>query len=93
MKLLTRSFVFIILTTLSLQVAAQRWIGPNDVYRVNNIGAPKISPEGKWILYSHGTVDSAKDKVEMILLHNWITENVTVDTTGGGQVVNISGVE
>lgn len=62
MKLLTRIFVFIILTTLSLQVAAQRWIGPNDVYRVNNIGAPKISPEGKWVLYSHGTVDSAKDK-------------------------------
>lgn len=62
MKIFTRIFVFFLLTTLSITATAQRWIQPNDVYRVNNISAPKISPEGKWILYSHGTVDSAKDK-------------------------------
>jgi len=43
---------------------AQRWIRPNDVYRLTNISSPKISPEGNWILYSHATVDSAKDKYQ-----------------------------
>lgn len=62
MKLYCRIAFFMALATSSLPVTAQRWIGPNDVLRVNNIGAPKISPEGKWILYSHGTVDAAKDK-------------------------------
>lgn len=38
-------------------------------------------------------IDSAKDKVEMIMQFNWITETVTVDTTEGGQIVNIEGVE
>jgi dipeptidyl aminopeptidase/acylaminoacyl peptidase len=43
---------------------AQRWIRPTDVYRLTNISGPKISPEGNWILYSHSTVDSAKDKYQ-----------------------------
>ena len=43
---------------------AQRWIRPNDVYRLSNISSPKISPEGNWILYAHSTVDSAKDKYQ-----------------------------
>ena len=43
---------------------AQRWIRPNDVYRLTNISSPKISPEGSWILYAHSTVDSAKDKYQ-----------------------------
>ncbi len=38
-------------------------------------------------------VDSAKDKVEMIIKNNWITEELTVDTSTGGQVQNIAGVE
>jgi dipeptidyl aminopeptidase/acylaminoacyl peptidase len=60
---LSPKFYFILLVLLAVkEVSAQRWIGPNDVYRVNNIGSPKISPEGNWILYSHATVDSAKDK-------------------------------
>ncbi len=60
---LSPKFYFILLVLLVVkEVSAQRWIGPNDVYRVINIGSPKISPEGNWILYSHVTVDSAKDK-------------------------------
>ncbi len=46
------------------QLSAQekRWIQPNDVYRLTNIGAPKLSPEGDWVLYSVSKVDSVKDK-------------------------------
>jgi len=38
-------------------------------------------------------VDSAKDKVEMILMKNWITEEITIDTSTGGQEQDITGVE
>ena len=62
MKLATRIFYVILFLPVTSNLIAQRWIGPNDVYRVNNISSPKISPEGNWILYSHGTVDSSKDK-------------------------------
>lgn len=62
MKLATRIFYVILFLPVTSNLIAQRWIGANDVYRVNNISSPKISPEGNWILYSHGTVDSSKDK-------------------------------
>jgi len=62
MKITSRFFYVLIILAISSNLIAQRWISPNDVYRVNNIGYPKISPEGNWILYSHVTVDSAKDK-------------------------------
>jgi dipeptidyl aminopeptidase/acylaminoacyl peptidase len=42
--------------------AQERWIQPTDVYRLTNIGAPKLSPEGDWVLYSVSKVDSVKDK-------------------------------
>ena len=35
---------------------------PNDVYRLESVSRPKISPEGSWILYSQSKIDSAKDK-------------------------------
>ena len=60
-KLLVFTLLLIAITNTTL---AQRWIRPTDVYRLNNISGPKISPEGNWILYSHSTVDSAKDKYQ-----------------------------
>ena len=44
------------------QTPALRNLHPNDVYRIKNISAPKISPEGAWVLYNLSVVDSAKDK-------------------------------
>jgi dipeptidyl aminopeptidase/acylaminoacyl peptidase len=60
-KLLVFTLLLIAITNTTL---AQRWIRPTDVYRLNNISGPKISPEGNWILYSHSTVDSVKDKYQ-----------------------------
>ena len=54
----------LLITMISYSSYAQRWIRPNDVYRLNTISGPKISPEGNWILYAHSTVDSAKDKYQ-----------------------------
>jgi len=44
---------------------------------------------------SHGknAIDSARDKVEMILRNNWITESVTINTDVPSQEVSIQGVE
>ncbi len=35
---------------------------PNDVYKMESVSRPKISPEGSWILYSQSKIDVAKDK-------------------------------
>lgn len=46
----------------SLHAQQKRAITPNDVYRLQNVTAPQVSPDGKWVLYNVSTVDSAKDK-------------------------------
>ena len=57
-------FIFSCLLPFALfaQSPLLRNLQPNDVYRISNMGAPKISPEGSWILYNLSTVDSIKDK-------------------------------
>jgi dipeptidyl aminopeptidase/acylaminoacyl peptidase len=81
MKLSPRFFHTLLILLVITDVGAQRWIGPNDVYRVNNISSPKISPEGNWILYSHGTVDSAKDKNQSKLYMVSADGNETIPLT------------
>ncbi|HEX2606220.1 MAG TPA: S9 family peptidase [Flavisolibacter sp.] len=49
---------------LSLAASAQnkRHLQPSDVYRMQSIGGPQLSPDGQWVAYSVSTVDSVKDK-------------------------------
>lgn len=54
-------FCFAICFSVSLQ-AQKRKLNPNDVYRVKSISNSEISPDGKWILHSISTPDSAKNK-------------------------------
>jgi dipeptidyl aminopeptidase/acylaminoacyl peptidase len=35
---------------------------PDDVYKMEAVSRPKISPEGSWILYSQSKIDAAKDR-------------------------------
>ena len=35
---------------------------PTDVYKMEAVSRPKISPEGSWILYSQSKIDAAKDR-------------------------------
>lgn len=42
-------------------VAQDRLLRPGDVYRTVSVGAPKVSPDGQWALYSVSKTDSAKD--------------------------------
>ncbi len=39
-----------------------RPIRPSDIYRLRDVGSPRLSPDGAWIAYTVATVDSAKDK-------------------------------
>jgi Tol biopolymer transport system component len=40
----------------------KRPIVPADVYRLQEITDPQVSPDGNWVAYTLSSVDSAKDK-------------------------------
>lgn len=47
----------------AVPAAAQpRPLRPSDIYRLRDVGAARISPDGAWIAYTVTTTDSAKDK-------------------------------
>lgn len=52
-------FFVLIFGFISTKVVAQV---PEDVYKMESVTRPKVSPEGKWILYSQSKIDIAKDK-------------------------------
>ena len=59
--------IILILTLLFIgpifaQTATKRPLKPSDVYRLQNLGDPHISPDGKWVAYTLSTVDSVKNK-------------------------------
>ncbi|HUE42716.1 MAG TPA: S9 family peptidase [Candidatus Sulfotelmatobacter sp.] len=51
-------------TLVSTNVAAQtkRRIGPDDFYRMRQVGDPQVSPDGKWIAYTVTSVDRDADR-------------------------------
>ena len=50
----------------------KRKIQSNDVYRLQSIAHPKVSPDGKWILYAVSTPDSAKNKKQSdLFMSSW----------------------
>lgn len=60
----------------SLPIAAHaqspRPITSNDIYRLRDVGAGRISPDGQWVAYTVTTVDSAKDKSDSdVWMVNW----------------------
>ena len=44
------------------QNVSKRPLKPSDVYRLQNLGDPQISPDGNWVAYTLSTVDSVKNK-------------------------------
>jgi len=41
---------------------AKRPIGLDDLAKIKTVGDPQVSPDGKWVAYTAGTVDAEKDK-------------------------------
>ena len=61
---------------------------PTDVYKMEAVSRPKISPEGRWILYSQSKIDAAKDrsvsKLYMMSSDGKETITLTEQTKGVG---------
>ena len=55
------SLAFSASTSLVAQTA-KRAVRVGDMYRLRNVGAPEISPDGQWVAYTVTSLDSAKDK-------------------------------
>src|SRR5438477_10307243 len=52
------------------QPASRRLLKIEDMHRFHNVGDPQISPDGKWVAYTVGTVDTAADKSDTDI---WMT--------------------
>src|SRR5882762_10027107 len=52
------------------QQPAKRLLKIEDMHRFHNVGDPQISPDGKWVAYTVGTVDAAADKSDTDI---WMT--------------------
>lgn len=46
----------------SFAQTTKRNLRPGDIYRLQTIGDPQISPDGGWVAYTLTSIDSAKDK-------------------------------
>jgi dipeptidyl aminopeptidase/acylaminoacyl peptidase len=78
-----------LLTSISLVVLLQaqekRSITPSDLYRLQTISDPRLSPDGKWVVYSLSASDSAKDKQTSDI---WMT---SLDGNDQVQLTNVDG--
>jgi dipeptidyl aminopeptidase/acylaminoacyl peptidase len=54
--------VFAVASTLLAQSPAKRPLGLDDLALMQDVGDPQLSPDGKWIAYTVGTVDKEADK-------------------------------
>ena len=72
-------FIFLVSIGLSLfagslfaQAPAKRQLTADDVYRMEEVGGPQVSPDGKWIAYTVTGVDREADKLRSaIWMVNW----------------------
>jgi dipeptidyl aminopeptidase/acylaminoacyl peptidase len=62
MRFLKATCLSLILANVVFSQAAKRPIGLDDLARFKSVGDPQVSPDGKWVAYTVGTVDTEKDK-------------------------------
>lgn len=61
-----------LLAQASASSSSPRPLRSGDIYRVRDVGAGRISPDGQWIAYTVTSVDSAKDKSDSdVWMVNW----------------------
>ncbi len=85
---LRKLFLFLALVILSLCTNAQkRPIQPNDIYHQQNTGSAQVSPDGKWMLYTLTTTDSAKDRRNTdVWMMRWDgTDNIQLTNSPDGE--------
>src|SRR5437868_12864373 len=58
--------------TLVAQTSAKRGLTPDDIYRMQEVGDPQVSPDGKSIAYTVTSIDREADKHRTALwMVNW----------------------
>ena len=85
-----KNFVFSISCLLIIFPAfsqIKRPLKPSDIYRLQNINDPQVSPEGNWVAYVLSSVDTAKDKRnEDIWMISWDgKQNVQLTNTSASE--------
>ncbi|MFL5808601.1 MAG: S9 family peptidase [Flavisolibacter sp.] len=57
-------FFFLLLSAHFILLAqnTKRALRPGDIYRLQTLGDPQISPDGEWVAYTLSSIDSAKDR-------------------------------
>jgi dipeptidyl aminopeptidase/acylaminoacyl peptidase len=81
---------FIIILSLAAGPAAaqtsKRPIGLDDLAKLKSVGDPQVSPDGKWVAYTVGTVDAEKDKRDTDLwMASWDgTQQIRLTATADG---------
>jgi dipeptidyl aminopeptidase/acylaminoacyl peptidase len=60
--LLIGGFFCLFSSLLLAQTPTKRPLKPSDVYRLQSLGDPQISPDGNWVAYTLSSVDSVKNK-------------------------------
>ncbi len=63
MRIIFFFFFSVILLNGSAQNTSKRALRPADVYKLQEVNDPQISPDGKWVAYTVSSSDTAKDKM------------------------------
>jgi dipeptidyl aminopeptidase/acylaminoacyl peptidase len=79
--------IIILLLVVTAAQAQKRTLTPSDVYRLQSTGGAQISPDGKWIVYTLSTTDSAKDRRNSdIWMMRWDgSDNIQLTNTPDGE--------
>jgi len=71
-KLASVVLLFFIPCALLAQTSAKRPIAIDDIYRMEKVGNPQVSPDGKWVAYTVTAIDKDADKRRTALwMVNW----------------------
>jgi len=77
-RLASAILLFFAPTILAAQTSGKRGIAIDDLYRIERVGNPQISPDGRWIAYTVTSIDREADRRRTALwMVNWEgTENL-----------------
>jgi len=57
LRLVCIAILFFVPTFSRAQNSAKRTIAIDDIYRMEKVGSPQVSPDGKWVAYTVTTID------------------------------------